>query len=104
MCICNVRKEIELIKFMDFEILKSGFIFKWKTHFFLFIPNILQTFQIEPFFGQNAPICNRLVAMIQVCFEKLNEYRPECVLQVDAFILIGQFVDVHVYGMNKSLH
>lgn len=41
--------------------------------------------------------------MIQVCFEKLHENWPECVLQIDAFILIGQFIDVNIDRMNKTL-
>lgn len=76
---------------------------EFHCYLFLFIPNVFQTLQIETFFGENASECNSLVAMEQIRFEKLNENRPECVLQVDAFVLIGELVDIDINGMHETL-
>lgn len=75
-----------------------------KTHLLLLIPNVFETLQIETFFGQNATERNRLVAMIEICFEKLNKNWSKSVLQIDALILVGQFIDVHIDRMNESLN
>lgn len=74
------------------------------THLFLFLPNILQRFQVETFFGQYTAEGDGLIAMIQIRFEELNENWPECMLQVDAFVLVGQFVHIVFERMNESLH
>lgn len=74
------------------------------THFFLFIPNFFQTLQIESLFSQYTSECDGLVAMIQIGFEKLHKYWPECVLQIDALILIHELIDVHINRMNKTLN
>lgn len=42
--------------------------------------------------------------MIEICFEKLHENRPESVLQIDTFVLIRQFIDVNIDRVHKSLN
>lgn len=75
-----------------------------KSYLFLFVPNGFQFVQVESVFSQYASECDGLVAMIQVCLEIGYKNWAECLLQIDAFVLVSQFVDVHVNRVHESLN
>lgn len=75
-----------------------------KSYLLLFIPNVLKCFEFEALFSEHTSECDRLVAMVQIRLEVLNENWSECVLQVHASFLIRQLAEFVFHRFDETVY